>query len=223
MTQVNTQQVVIVGLDIGHGECAATYFRVNEGKSWNPLALTQNKDHVIPSAIYYGADGSITIGKAAAANHDSISYFKRPPSQWDGPVEAHEDLTHRQCMMDFIRTLFADIVTYNRSSVSWFMRVDSMNRVNVNAWAGANELQESFRKIGRQNKYGTVIIDYSSVQAELAAVNQVMQQYGTPINVGLVDDVDAAIAEYRAKLTTAGVEKLVDAIREQTVAYCEQH
>ena len=115
MTQVNTQQVVIVGLDIGHGECAATYFRVNEGKSWNPLALTQNKDHVIPSAIYYGADGSITIGKAAAANHDSISYFKRPPSQWDGPVEAHEDLTHRQCMMDFIRTLFADIVTYNRN------------------------------------------------------------------------------------------------------------
>lgn len=103
------------------------------------------------------------------------------------------------------------------------MRVDSMNRVNVNAWAGANELQESFRKIGRQNKYGTVIIDYSSVQAELAAVNQVMQQYGAPINVGLVDDVDAAIAEYRAKLTTAGVEKLVDAIREQTVSYCEQH
>lgn len=61
------------------------------------------------------------------------------------------------------------------------------------------------------------------MQAELAAVNQVMQQYGAPINVGLVDDVDAAIAEYRAKLTTAGVEKLVDAIREQTVAYCEQH
>lgn len=50
-----------------------------------------------------------------------------------------------------------------------------------------------------------------------------MQQYGAPINVGLVSDVDAAIAEYRAKLTTAGVEKLIDAIREQTIAYCEAH
>ena len=60
-------------------------------------------------------------------------------------------------------------------------------------------------------------------EPELAAVNQVMQQYGAPINVGLVDDVDAAIEEYRQKLLTAGVESLIETIREQTIIYVETH
>lgn len=116
-----------------------------------------------------------------------------------------------------------DTVKYNRSSVSWFMRVDSMNRDNVKAWEGAAALNEQFKTIGIQNRYGSVIIDYSDVQPELAAVNQVMQQYGAPINVGLVDDVDKAIEEYRAKLLSAGVEKLLETIRSQTQAYCKAH
>lgn len=174
-----------------------------------------NDAFAIP-AVSRNADRTLTIVEAIKTNQDLYDLWMY------GIKGYHYDLTEDGRLITPAAGQ-PDTVTYNRSSVSWFMRVDSMNRVNVNAWAGANELQESFRKIGRQNKYGTVIIDYSSVQAELAAVNQVMQQYGAPINVGLVDDVDAAIAEYRAKLTTAGVEKLVDAIREQTVAYCEQH
>lgn len=114
-------------------------------------------------------------------------------------------------------------VKYNRSSVSWFMRVDSMNRDNVTAWPGAAELAEKFKEIGIKNTYGSVIIDYSEVQPELAAVTQVMQQYGAPINVGLVDDVDAAIEEYRKKLEAAGVEKLLKVIQDQTVLYCSTH
>lgn len=110
-------------------------------------------------------------------------------------------------------------VSFNGSSLTWFMRVESLMRRNVNEWEGLPALQERIRAKGIRNQYGAVTLDYADVQPELAAVNQVMQQYGLPIEVGLVADVDAAVAEYRQKLTEAGVDKLVASIRDQVMAY----
>lgn len=189
-------------------------------------SFTNLAGYAIPNSILNDAFAIPAVSKNAERTMTIVEAIKTDRDLYDlwmyGIEGVHYDLAEDGRLITPAAGQ-PETTTYNRSSVSWFMRVDYMNRNNVNTWAGTDELQKSFKEIGKSNKYGTVIIDYSDVQAELAAVNQVMQQYGAPINVGLVDDVDAAIAEYREKLTTAGVEKLVDAIREQTIAYCEQH
>lgn len=189
-------------------------------------SLTNLTGYAIPNSILNDAFAIPKVSKNAERTMTIVEAIKTDRKLYDlwmyGIEGYHYDLAEDGRLITPAAGQ-PDTVSYNRSSVSWFMRVDSMNRDNVNTWPGTAELQETFKQIGVANKYGTVIIDYSSVQPELAAVTQVMQQYGAPINVGLVDDVDAAIEEYRAKLQSAGVDKLVEVIREQTMAYTESH
>ena len=50
-----------------------------------------------------------------------------------------------------------------------------------------------------------------------------MFEYLAPIQAGLVDDVDAAVAEFRQKVTDAGLQACRDGFTEQWVAYCEEY
>lgn len=59
-------------------------------------------------------------------------------------------------------------------------------------------------------------MDYDPVKTELAAVNQVFEQYGKPLMLGLIPDVDAALKTYRDKLKSAGIEKLLTYVKEQS-------
>ena len=161
--ELNGKQVII-GLDVGHGECAATYFRVASGSSWNPLSLNRDKDHVIPSAIYYHEDGSISIGKTAAVNHGSVCYFKRPPALWDKFVTdegAREGLTYKTCMRDFIRTLYQDILTYNMNE--GLLEGDEIILLvgcpSSGAWlsSGAREEYEALIREATEVNYVTVV------------------------------------------------------------------
>lgn len=62
-----------------------------------------------------------------------------------------------------------------------------------------------------------------SYQAERAALGNVISQYLTPLEAGMVEDVDAAVAEFRQKAEEAGLSKIQDAYREQWKAYCEEY
>ena len=86
-------------------------------------------------------------------------------------------------------------------------------------WEGYEPLLAYLKSVEVLNKFGSASLDYTNVQAELAAVNQVVQQYGYPINIGIVDDVDAAIAEYRKQLTAAGIDKLLAEVSAQMEDY----
>ena len=99
------------------------------------------------------------------------------------------------------------------------MRVKNLMRNDAGVWEGYDDLIKYLSSIAVLNKFGAVSLDYSSVQAELAAVNQVVQQYGYPINIGIVDDVDAAIAEYRKQLKAAGIDRLLAVVSQQMEAY----
>ena len=57
--------------------------------------------------------------------------------------------------------------------------------------------------------------DDSSVKNEMTAVGNVVTQYGVPIDLGMVDDVDAAIKEYKEKLTQAGLDKILEECQSQ--------
>ena len=101
------------------------------------------------------------------------------------------------------------------------MRVKGLIREDAGVWEGYQPLLNQLNSMSVPNKFGAVVLDYTNVQAELAAVNQVVQQYGMPINVGIVDDVDAAVEEYRAQLESAGIDRLVEEVKAQMLAYYE--
>lgn len=111
------------------------------------------------------------------------------------------------------------INTHSMSGAQYAMRVSNLMRNDDGVWEGYPSLMEHLKSIAVLNKFGSVSLDYSSVQAELAAVNQVVQQYGLPINIGIVDDVDNAIAEYRKQLKAAGIDRLLEEVSKQMEAY----
>ena len=94
------------------------------------------------------------------------------------------------------------------------------------------KLQEMFDKyaeLGLKTKFANVNIydgfseNYDSYSAERSAVGNVMRQYLAPLEAGLVDDVDAAVEEFRSKMKDAGIDKVRDEYTKQWIAYCEEY
>ena len=92
------------------------------------------------------------------------------------------------------------------------------------------ELQKMFDKyteLGEKTKFPNVNIydgfseDYEAYQAERTAVSNVIKQYLAPLQAGQVSDVDAAIEEFRQKLTDAGIEACREGFKEQWQTYCD--
>ncbi len=108
---------------------------------------------------------------------------------------------------------------HSMSGAQYAMRVKNLMRNDAGVWKGFDDLVNWLSSIATLNKFGAVSLDYSDVQAEQAAVNQVVQQYGHPINIGLVDDVEAAIEEYRKQLKAAGIDRLVEVVSQQMEDY----
>ncbi|MBQ3913644.1 MAG: DUF3502 domain-containing protein [Lachnospiraceae bacterium] len=94
------------------------------------------------------------------------------------------------------------------------------------------ELQKMFDKyaeIGSKTKFPNVNIydgfseNYETYSAERSAVSNVMRQYLAPLEAGLVDDVDAAIAEFRTKVKDAGLDKCREEYKKQWLDYCNEY
>ena len=60
------------------------------------------------------------------------------------------------------------------------------------------------------NPCTTFVFDETPVKAEMAAVNSVKSEYFGPLTLGLVDDVDATIAEMTKKLEASGLQAIYD-------------
>lgn len=61
-------------------------------------------------------------------------------------------------------------------------------------------------------------IDYSAVQTEFAQVSSAAQQYGFPMEIGLVDPA-TGLAEYQARLSEAGIDTLIAEAQRQVDAW----
>ncbi len=92
-----------------------------------------------------------------------------------------------------------------------------------------NEMFDKYEKLSAQKKYPNrsvstgFVEDYEAYSVERQAVSNVLRQYLAPLQAGLVDDVDAAIEEFRQKVTDAGVEVCREGYKEQWLAFCEEH
>lgn len=91
------------------------------------------------------------------------------------------------------------------------------------------EMFDRYEAIGEKTKFPNVNIpggfveDYTEYETERTAVSNVIKQYLAPLQAGMVKDVDAAVAEFREKVTAAGLEKCQEGYTKQWLAYCEEY
>jgi putative aldouronate transport system substrate-binding protein len=106
---------------------------------------------------------------------------------------------------------------------SWGLRVESMVREKQGSgWAEFDKLLEEFKSMSKPNIFAGVILDYEPVKANKAAVDQVFEQYGKPLMLGLVKDVDKSLATFRAQLTKAGIDKVLDYTKTEAKKYFDE-
>ena len=65
--------------------------------------------------------------------------------------------------------------------------------------------------------------DDSKVKNEMSAVGNVVTQYGVPIDLGMVSDVNEAIAEYKTKLKEAGLDKITEECKAQVEEFLKSY
>lgn len=67
--------------------------------------------------------------------------------------------------------------------------------------------------------YDGFTFNNANVSSQAAAVETVLDQYYTPLVLGMAGDVDAAIAELRKQLDNAGIQSVYDEIKKQAESY----
>ncbi|KGE20874.1 extracellular solute-binding protein [Paenibacillus wynnii] len=105
---------------------------------------------------------------------------------------------------------------------SWGWRYEGNMKNEKGGWDGLDALKEEFKPISKQDIFGPIYLDYEPVKTELAAVNQVFEQYGKPLMLGLTPDIDASLKTYREKLKAAGVEKLLAYVQAESGKYFDE-
>ena len=73
------------------------------------------------------------------------------------------------------------------------------------------------------NPLAAFSFDDSNVKNEMAAVGNVITQYGVPLDLGMVDDVEAGVKEFREKLTQAGFDKILEECQKQVKEFIEEY
>ncbi|RKP54476.1 extracellular solute-binding protein [Cohnella endophytica] len=105
---------------------------------------------------------------------------------------------------------------------SWGWRYEPNMRSEEGGWDGLDKLNEEFKAESKPNIFAPVLMDYQEVKTQVTAVNQVFQQYGQPLMMGLVSDPEKALATYREKLKKAGIDELLAYVQKQTNAYLDE-
>lgn len=73
------------------------------------------------------------------------------------------------------------------------------------------------------NPLAAFSFDDSNVKNEMASVGNVITQYGVPLDLGMVDDVEAGVKEFREKLTQAGFDKILEECQKQATEFVKSY
>ncbi|MEZ0536391.1 DUF3502 domain-containing protein [Caldicellulosiruptoraceae bacterium PP1] len=82
-------------------------------------------------------------------------------------------------------------------------------------------LREKVKKSLYNDMLAAFSLDQTNIKTEIANLNQVIVQYMTPIQIGIVKDVDSAFATLDKKLKAAGVEKVKKEVLKQIGQYMD--
>ena len=81
------------------------------------------------------------------------------------------------------------------------------------------EIRAALQEIKVENPYAIFFADFEPVKNEQAAILNVLTQYGLPLSLGLVDDVEASYNNIREKLELAGASTMQAELQRQLDAY----
>jgi len=109
-------------------------------------------------------------------------------------------------------------------------------RENMNGWAwrnpefmlfepsydGVEAIFNELDKIQVPDIYTGFAEDYTSYQAERAALEQVEKQYLFPLMAGLVEDVEGGLKTFMEKANQAGLEKIQESYKQQWLQYLQE-
>ncbi|MFD1953572.1 DUF3502 domain-containing protein [Paenibacillus thailandensis] len=98
----------------------------------------------------------------------------------------------------------------------WGGRVDKFEIPSANSWDQIEEtLYAEYDKVKKPYPYGQFVFDKTPVDAELTAITQVTGELGPAIGYGKAGDPVKAVEEFRSKLKTAGVDKVLAELQRQ--------
>lgn len=113
---------------------------------------------------------------------------------------------------------------------------NGFTREGMNGWAwrnpdfmlfepsydGVEAIFSELDKVQAPDIYTGFAEDYSSYQAERAALEQVEKQYLFPLMAGLVDNVEEGLKTFMEKANQAGLQKIQQSYTEQWVQYLQE-
>jgi len=103
--------------------------------------------------------------------------------------------------------------------ISWGLNNQNLERIQGEAGTEMSEIRKALTGDAISEIGSGFVFDDTNVKSELAAINEVCSQYIPLLELGLVDDVEATLAELNSKCETAGLEKLTEEFKAQWTAY----
>jgi putative aldouronate transport system substrate-binding protein len=121
--------------------------------------------------------------------------------------------------VDYVKGINAD--KYGASAL-WASRTKGLTMPSVLSspdLQGYKDTFDAYIKDGvKSQKFRSLNIDTSSIETEYAACQSVHQQYWWPLELGYVDP-ETGLADYRDKMTAAGIEKVRQVLQKQLDDY----
>ncbi len=103
----------------------------------------------------------------------------------------------------------------------WCGRNDDLELQNVSWWDGTADMIANYDSFAYDYPYEALIIDKNAIEAEMAAMANVLSEYLPQLRWGKFEDPHAAIDEMREKLMAAGYEDVKASIQADMDAYKE--
>ena len=111
-------------------------------------------------------------------------------------------------------------------SAMWAARTNELSRNQIGTPDDYNTLKETLENTitpGQgSERFAAFVFDTTSIETELAACNNVDQQYWWPLELGYTD-AETGLAEYTEKMKAAGIDRIMEEAQKQLDAYVENH
>lgn len=102
---------------------------------------------------------------------------------------------------------------------AWATRTDELEIQVASDYQGRTEMNKAYDAYAIKDPYSNFNFNSKTVASEIAAVNQVNATYGVPILFGKAGDPKVAVENYRSKLKAAGLDKILEELKNQLKNY----
>ncbi|MDO4284570.1 MAG: ABC transporter substrate-binding protein [Eubacteriales bacterium] len=105
---------------------------------------------------------------------------------------------------------------------SWGFKNSVYDMERADTFEDQLEIGNLWKEKAMEGPTAAFSFDDTNVKNELANLQSVYTQYAPLLDLGLVDDVEATLAEFNAQAEAAGLQKIMDEAKTQLAAYLEE-